>query len=104
MYGAAGAALATTIAEFLVLLVQFIYTKELLKEVRREFRLCYYLILCGVAGFGAYFVKYISVRNFFSLVISAVVYFGIYGLGLMIVKEPIMIDTLNGIRNRIKKG
>ena len=104
VYGAAGAALATTIAEFLVLLVQFIYTKELLKEVRREFRLCYYLILCGVAGFGAYFVKYISVRNFFSLVISAVVYFGIYGLGLMIVKEPIMIDTLNGIRNRIKKG
>ena len=102
-YGAAGAALATTIAEFLVLFVQFLYTKNLLHEVKREFRWYYYLIICAIAGVGAYLVKYLQLRNFLTLVVSAVVFFGVYGFGLLLVKEPIVIDTLNGIGERIKK-
>lgn len=102
-YGAAGAALATTIAEFLVLLVQFIYTRDLLKEVKNEFRWCYYLFLCLIAGIASYCLKMINLGNFMTLVISAMVFFGIYAMGLLLVKEPLVADTLNGIKNKIGK-
>ncbi len=103
-YGAAGAALATTITEFLVLLVQFLYTKDLLYEVKKEFRWYYYLSICIIAGIMAYLVKYLSFRTFFSLVISAAIFFGLYGLGLVVVKEPIIIDVFNEIKGKIKRG
>ena len=34
-------------------------------------------------------------------ILSAVVFFGIYGCGLLVIKEPIVIDIINGIH---KKG
>ncbi len=102
-YGAAGAALATTIAEFLVLLVQLAYTRKLLAEVKNEFRWYFYLVICIMAGICAYFIKYTHMQIFLTLVVSSITFFGIYGLGLIIVKEPVVIDTLNGLKEKIKK-
>ena len=56
-YGAAGAALATTIAEFLVLFVQIYYTRGLLKEVKKDIRVFYYILICLISGVGAFFIK-----------------------------------------------
>ena len=87
-----------------MLLVQFLYTKDLLYEVKKEFRWYYYLSICIIAGIMAYLVKYLSFRTFFSLVISAAIFFGLYGLGLVVVKEPIIIDVFNEIKGKIKRG
>lgn len=102
-YGAAGAAFATTIAEFLVLFVQIYYTRDLLITVRKDIRAFYYLIICLLSGAGAWFVKSLSVNGFLKLVISAIVFFGIYGIGLLIAKEPIVVDVLTGIKNKFRK-
>ena len=99
-YGAAGASLATTIAECLVLFVQFLYTKEILSEIKKEFRWHYYLIVSVVAGVGAIFVKYLEGGVFFTLAISAVLFFGLYGMGLIVVKEPIVFDVINDIKRK----
>ena len=103
-YGAAGAALATTIAEFLVLFVQIYYTKDLLKAVRRDVRLLYYCAICLISGVAAYFVKMLDTTNFLKLLISAIVFFGIYGIGLLITKEPVLVDVMTGINNKMRRN
>lgn len=104
LYGAAGAALATTIAEFLVLFVQVFYTKNLLMEVQKDIKIIYYCVICLIAGVGAYFVKLLDVSCFMKLLISAIVFFGIYGIGLLITKEPVLIDVLLGIKNKMRRN
>lgn len=103
-YGADGAALATTIAEFLVLFVQFLYTKDLLRAAKKEFRWYFYLAICAFAGVAAYLVKYIHLNSFLTLIVSAIIFFGIYGCGLILIKEPVVVETMNGIKKRLKKG
>ena len=97
-YGAAGAALATTIAEFLVLFVQIYYTKYLLKDIWKDIRAINYLFICLISGVGAYFVKFLGVSNFSKLCISAVVCFGIYVTGLIIVREPALMEVLKNLK------
>ena len=103
-YGAAGAAFATTIAEFLVLLVQIYFTRELLKEVKSKLRFIYYFIACMVAGGGAFCVKAIPTTDLVRLLVSAIVFFGLYGFGLLIAKEPIVTEMIGGVKKKIKKG
>ena len=103
-YGAAGAALATTIAEFLVLFVQMYYTRGLLKEVNKDIRAINYLFICLISGLGAYPVKLLGVNVFFKLIISVTVFFGIYGAALLITKEPIVVDAVIGLKEKIEKG
>lgn len=103
-YAASGAALATTIAEFLVLLVQFVYTKNLLKEISRGFRGLYYIIICIIAGVFSYWIKQITVGPFMTLFFSSIVFFGIYACGLLIIREPLIVDTLNSIKQERDRG
>lgn len=102
-YGATGAALATTIAEFLVLAVQFVYTRALLQEVRKGFRWYYYLPISIASGFAAYLVKSIELSNSLTIVVSAFVFLILYCMGLLLVKETIAINVLGGLKKKISK-
>lgn len=94
-YGAAGAALATTIAEFIVLLIQIYYTKDLLNSNRKAFRMHIYVMLSIVSAAASAWTKVLDVKStFFVLLLSSVLFFGVYGLGLIVTKEPIAIDTV----------
>lgn len=103
-YGAAGAALATTIAEFLVLFVQVYYTRGLLKEVKKDIRAFNYIFICLISGVGAYFIKSLGISDLLKLIISAIVFFGIYGMGLLITKEPALVDVLTGLKIKMRRG
>lgn len=103
-YGAAGAALATTIAEFLVLFVQIYYTRGLLKEISKDVRALNYIIICVISGVGAYFIRFLGTSDFMKLLIAAIVFFGIYGIGLLITKEPVIVDVLTGLKNKVKRS
>lgn len=103
LYGAAGAALATTIAEFLVLFVQIYYTRDLLKPIKKDIRVVNYILICLFSGIGAYFIKPLEVSIFLKLIVSASVFFGIFGIGLLIIKEPVLIDLLMGFNKKMKR-
>ena len=75
-----------------------------MREVRKEFRWYYYFIICVIAGIGAYFTKHIQISNFLTLAVSAIVFFGIYFSGLILIEEPVVVDVLNGIKKKLKKG
>lgn len=102
--GAAGAALATMIAEFVVLLVQVIFTKELIWKLKAKFRFHIYIGLAVIAGIISILIKQININFiFFILLISVVVFFGIYILGLFLTKEKIVWEVVEVIKNKISK-
>lgn len=102
-YGAAGAALATMIAEFMVLLVQLFFTKNLLHQLRGGFRLQYYLILSVMCGVVSYMVKLSALKSIFGeLLVSAILFFGIYGIGLFLTKDPIILAVLKTVTSKMK--
>lgn len=94
-FGAAGAALATVIAEFVVLFIQLMYTKVLLKEVFLKLRWHIYIFLALLTGIIVYAIKLLELNSYFIvLLLSAGLFGAIYGIGLIIVKDKIVLDFL----------
>ena len=95
MLGSTGAAIGTLVAEFVVLIVQMIYLK---KDVRYLYSKQDYLKILAallIAVVSAGIVKVFVPGVFIKLVISAVLFFGLYGIALYVMKEEIVIENLN---------
>ena len=93
--GSTGAAIGTLVAEFVVLIVQMIYLK---KDVRYLYsKQDYPKILAAllIAVVSAGIVKIFVAGVFIKLVISAIVFFGLYGIALYVMKEEIVTENLN---------
>ena len=91
-YGAAGAAFGAVMAEISVFIVQFTAVK---KEVDYFFYKIHYLdIVAGmILGTAASFwVKILPIGNFVKLFISAVLFFGGYGVYLLLRKEEMVVE------------
>ena len=93
--GAAGAAFATMVAEYIVLLVQLFFTRKLIAQVRHGVRVHRYLGLSVLAGAVSWLIKRAGFQSsFFVLVVSAAVLFSIYGIGLLVMKEPEALEVV----------
>lgn len=102
-FGAAGSAMSNTIAEAVVLAVQLV---ALRKEVLCAFRAVGYwkIILALAAGAAASFwVMGLEMGSFLALCLSAVLFFGAYGLVLLITGEKLVRELLGQIFGKIKK-
>ncbi len=103
--GASGAALGTLVAEFVVLLVQVYSFREDALPIFKQLR--YWDILAGmaIAAIAVYFLgNILSVSAFMHLFITAVVYFGIYGIFMLVCKNEIMMQIVDTIVSKIKKN
>lgn len=99
-----GAALATVIAELVVLLVQCVYLKEILKDIMRDVRGMKIGAAIVVATIGGSLVKGLldlessgwsmEIQSFVMLAISACVFFGIYGVVLLMTKEKLVWEIV----------
>ena len=103
-YGAVGAALGTLVAEFVVLIYQVIVMKDSLKEIFSGVKYSVILISTVIAAFGCIGVKGLSVGVFAGLVLSAMLFFGIYFVGLLIGKEKMIVTIVQTVLGKIKKG
>ena len=98
----AGAAIGTLIAEFVVLLVQY---RTLRGEMRETvlgihyFNICFGVLLGTAASI---WIKALSLGNFITLAIAAILFFGVYGLFLVLRKETMVTDILGQIINKVK--
>lgn len=101
-WGAAGAAMATTIAEFLVLLVQIILARDILQNVVHEVQIAKYLSITVVAAIPTFIItQRLHYNVFINLVITALVFFGIYVLMLYAVKDELLNRALD---NKLTRG
>lgn len=93
LWGANGAALATAIAEFFVLGIQLIYTKDIIRPIIRKIRIFHYLIFTAISSGALLLCSPLPLNNtFLRLGAYAIAFFGAYALCLVLRKEPILAD------------
>lgn len=94
-FGAAGAAFSTTMAEILVLVVQCIYLRSQIWGMIKDIQI--WKIVIGVIGAtvgGVIFDKVTTLGVFLTLCISVILFFGIYGGILLVLKESFVNEIL----------
>ena len=102
-FASSGAAIGTLVAEFVVLVVQYIALKD---DVTKTFKQIHYgsitiaLVLGTVASL---WVKMLGLGSFLTLVISAVLFFGVYGVYLLIRKEEMIVEIWNMVVGKLVK-
>lgn len=99
----AGAAIGTLVAEFVVLIVQYWALKdELLGFIRR---IHYFRILVGAAIGSAlsFWVPLLGLGDFMTLLISAILFFGGYGIYMLLRKETIVVEVVEQVLSGVKR-
>lgn len=103
LWGASGAAAATTVAELVVLVVQFLVLGA---QARAAFaQVSYWKVLAGAAaGFAAAFwVGVLGLGSFLTLLVSAVLFFGVYAGVLLVTKERLTAELAGQLLGKIFK-
>ena len=102
-----GAALATVMAELIVLLVQCVYLKKILKEIIRDVSGVKIGLAIVLGTIGGAAVKVLvdltatgwsmEIQSFVMLAVSACVFFGIYGIVLLVMKEKLALELVDSV-------
>lgn len=100
---AAGAAIGTIIAEIVVLIVQYYYTKDMVLDIFKKIH--YLSIICAsLAGVMlSFWVKYLNLSSLITLVISGLLFFGAYTVVLAISKEPLILEFILKLYNNKRR-
>lgn len=104
-FSSAGAALATTIAELCVLLVQAYYIRNKIKEIveiKNISKIVVAVIISAVLVIvNDYFININS--SFLSIMESGILFFSVYGILLLIFKENMLTELRRGFSLKLKK-
>jgi O-antigen/teichoic acid export membrane protein len=104
VYGAAGAAAATTIAEIVVLAVQLYYIRDILPKILKAVQFKYVFIpLCVAVIVITVTLRFQCGNSFVQLLWTACLFFGVFGVGMLIMKEPLCVEIYESISVVIKK-
>ena len=95
--GAAGAAIGTLAAEAAVWIVQFYALREIVVEAYKKIPYAKIIGALSVGTVITYWVKRIDFGNFIILLISSMLFFGSYGLVLIMTKEPLVVEILKSV-------
>ena len=101
-YTSAGAALGTLIAELIVLLWQYIALRHQLADALRQIKYGVVMAALALAGTVAITTKQLNTSVFFTLCISAILFFGVYAIMLFLAKEPMTLEIVNQVLAKIK--
>ena len=102
--GAAGAALSTLLAEFIVLVVQIFFLKDHLGKVIHGVKTLPIFLSAVISTCAEIAIQhYMSVTNvFLRLVIGAISFFGIYFVLLLVQKEKFLTENIALVFNKIR--
>ena len=100
---ATGAAIGTLIAELAVWIVQFVALRYDIIEAYKKVK--YFEIILGIiiASMLSIWIKLFRLGSFITLVLTAIVFFGTYGVTLIIAKEPLVNEIVEQILKKILK-
>ena len=101
-FGATGASVATLIAEIGVLIIQVIFTSIILKSVITKVHIVKYAIIGLTASIPLFFINNMNLPHVsLNLILSVVVYAGIYLGILLITKDKILLESLSTMKKRL---
>lgn len=97
-YSSSGAAFATLMAELVVLLVQCVYLRDILRRITEQVSIGKVLTAAVAACAAGMSLKMVlDLHVFLVLLISACLFFGLYGAALLILKERFAKEMLESI-------
>lgn len=103
-FASAGAAIGTLVAEFVVVVFQYMQVRH---DMQQAFHAIHYgrIAACIViASVLAGFVKTLHLNSFLALLLSACIYFLVYGLLLLYKKEPLICELYTQVKDQVKNG
>lgn len=103
-YASSGAAIGTLVAEVCVLIYQVVVLWKVIKPMALELSYLKILVATALALAATFWVPAMGFNNFYTLAISGVLFFGIYLGYLVLRKEPIVLDALNTVRNKLQNA
>ena len=98
-FASAGAAIGTLVAEFVVTLWCYSALKEHVTSTLKQIHYFRILLACILGIAASLWVKTLGLGNFLTLAISAVLFFGVYGLFLLWRKEEMIVEIWNMVFN-----
>lgn len=102
-FGASGAAAATSVAELVVLVVQFAVLGRQAIDAFASVSYGRVLLSVTVGIAASFWVPVLGFGNFMTLLISAVLFFGSYAAVLLVLKEPLVRELLGQLTAKVKK-
>ena len=103
-FGAAGAAFATLMAEALVLIVQGVYLRDQIGGMLKGIQF-WKIVLASVLATGAGILirMFTSFGTFLTLVVSAIAFFGGYGIVLLVLREKFVREIMGSVFGLISR-
>ncbi len=98
-----GAAIGTLVAEIVVLIVQYVAIREIVAEAYCKVKYGSLVLAILFGSVFAFPVKNLNISSFFTLCISAAIFFVVYGAVLILTKEPLVHEIENQVWEIIKK-
>ena len=91
--GSAGAAIGTLAAEIAVFVVQFISLKKEIMESFKRFNYIRLITALAISSAASIYIYSLKLSDFMTLATSSVVFFGVYGVFMLVTKEPFVSET-----------
>lgn len=98
-----GAAIGTLIAEVVVLVVQLWFLKGEIDDAFKSIHYIKIFIAVAIGTIASIWIAGMNFSNFVILLISAIIFFGVYGVILLFMKEPLVIEIFDQIVSKFLK-
>ena len=99
-FASAGAAFGTLMAEVVVFVVQYMALRDKLGAVFRKINYFKIFIAVILSLCASIWILWMQFNTFFALMISAMCFFGVYAVVLIVLKEPLMLEILYTVKNK----
>lgn len=99
----AGAAIGTLIAEIVVWIVQHIALRKMMGRLYGGIRYPAILTALVAGGAASFWVRRCPLGTFWTLAVSAVLFFGVYGGVLLLLREPLTAELVQQIFRKLKR-
>lgn len=100
-YGAAGAAVGTLVAEIAVLTLQIIFVRDKMRNLFKNVSWVKMLMANFLAILVSFWVMVMGWGTFITLLLSALMYFVMYGASLLLLKESLIREILTTKKTKI---
>lgn len=102
-FSSVGAAIGTLVAEFIVLIVQYVAIKDIVTDMLKQIHYGRIVLALVLGTAASLWVKTLDFGIFMTLIISAILFFCVYGIYLLIRKEDMIVEIWNMVIRRLVK-
>lgn len=101
---ASGAAIGTLVAEAVVFIIQFTVMRKQMLPIFKSIRLLRPVAALGIAALPTLWISTLSIPDFWLLALTAVVFFGGYGIMLLLFRDPMVKTVLDAVLKKLFPG